>query len=300
LDEQMHQLEILDGLKYANAGDFDSEGFRSSDDTTWVVMKTNKFSAYGLSVPAHWLTVTTQGNGSVSGIPADKLLIENEGVGLTAAPDLGWHFVRWIVEGAAAPASGTDFALALIMPNNAVAITAVFEKDPPPIEPDAPPKPKAKVTDSDETEEELPSVVAGNTNDKTTDSAVVDVVVNGDSEVVPVTDSGWALLNLLFALLGILTALAAAIFRIRRAKDEEDATDAKTRNAPVWLSFLTFIPALFGILLFFILEDITGKMFLTDVYTILFAVILCLVIAVTVAANRRGGSKEEIREDKQP
>ncbi|MDR0874918.1 MAG: DUF11 domain-containing protein [Clostridiales Family XIII bacterium] len=313
LDEQMHQLEILDGLKYANAGDFGSEGFRSSDDTTWVVMKTNKFSAYGLSVPAYQLTVTTEGNGSVLGIPEDNLLIENEGAGFSAAADQGWHFAKWIVQGAASPASETDPAMALIMPANEVAVTAVFEKDPAdsapfdpseppeppeppetpepkaddpaPFDPGVPPAPKAKVVEPGEAEVELPSVVAGNTNDKTTDSDAGDVVVSGEPEVVPETDSGWALLNLIFALIGILTAIVAAILRIRRSKDEKDG---KTKDAPVWLSLLAFIPALIGILLFFILEDITGKMFLTDVYTILFAVILCLVIALTVVANRLG------------
>ena len=78
--------------------------------------------------PAEYtVTVTTEGNGTASASPAKA--VAGEEITLTATPDGGYHFKEWQVISGGVTIKDDKF----LMPDSNVEVSAIFEKDAPPV-----------------------------------------------------------------------------------------------------------------------------------------------------------------------
>jgi hypothetical protein len=99
--------------------------------------------------------------------------------------------------------------------------------------------------------------------------------------------SGWALLNLICAAIGIATAIVQIPARKRGDKGR--------KRRPYRL--LPLIPAAVGAALFLLLEDLGGAVSWTDRYTPLFAAVLCAGIITTAAIGRKAQETADTEEN---
>ena len=109
----------------------------------------------------------------------------------------------------------------------------------------------------------------------------------------------WALINVLAAAATAITGAAMAITFLRKKKEdeedsEENGDEEKEKNRRRKSKMLGLIPAIASIIILFITEDFSGKMVMTDRYTLLMIVLLA-VNAVTAYLTRNKDNHEENR-----
>ena len=73
-------------------------------------------------------------------------------------------------------------------------------------------------------------------------------------------------------------------------EENQDGENKKSRNG---LKFLGLIPAIGTVVLFFLTEDMSAKMALTDKWTILTAVITVIGIVLTIVIKNKKKNNEE-------
>jgi hypothetical protein len=100
----------------------------------------------------------------------------------------------------------------------------------------------------------------------------------------------WALMNLFLAICGAFCGLVALINAKRRKKSQPELESRQTRRIAL---LTTLLAAALGIVLFLLTEDITNLMVVFDVWTIVSALILLVVIISMIATNKsRAASKQ--------
>jgi uncharacterized membrane protein HdeD (DUF308 family) len=114
----------------------------------------------------------------------------------------------------------------------------------------------------------------------------------------------WALLNLIFAVAGIVTLFVTLIVRARRRKDEDDYAEmvyaydeeelAASRHRRIKWNVLLVLAAIVGVVFFFLTEDMTRLMVVVDIYTIVNGVLLVLAI---IGARKVLRKKDEDADD---
>jgi hypothetical protein len=112
--------------------------------------------------------------------------------------------------------------------------------------------------------------------------------------------SAWALINLLLAIIGLLAALIAAAFNIRRRKtsreDGEQESDTVTyRKRKAFPSVTALVFAVIGAIVFILTEDMSKPMRLTDNWTIVMAIIFVFVAIASIFAARKTEGEEEAK-----
>ena len=132
---------------------------------------------------------------------------------------------------------------------------------------------------------------------------IVNAVDEGD---IPMAASlgHWALLNLLSMILTALISLLLLIFIfVRKRRKDDDPEDEKTEDAEetkvkkrVLLRLLGVIPAVAAILLFFLTEDMSQPMILSDKWTIAMIFILFVEFIVAIAARKKEDDDNEDQE----
>ena len=96
-----------------------------------------------------------------------------------------------------------------------------------------------------------------------------------DNDPTPKTNTNtWALLNLILSAITVILAIVMIITFATGSKDDEDEEnqDGENKKSRNGLKFLGLIPAIGTVVLFFLTEDMSAKMALTDKWTILTAV----------------------------
>ena len=208
----VERLEPNADLSYQNSSTWSAEIFNQDQYLGWLLLRTGKFSAYGVSVKAYPLTVTVEGQGSVAGIPGDTLLIKEEEVGLTAQPSQGWRFVEWRVSNAQPNIDGNS--LVMLMPASAVDVVAVFEQTVPPGAGASHGRGKGPAGNAGI---ESGKDAAADTGRPSSTGTGADGDGRADAETSTSPTSSWALLNLLFALGCLALMLVSLLFGLRQA-----------------------------------------------------------------------------------
>ena len=106
----------------------------------------------------------------------------------------------------------------------------------------------------------------------------------------------WALLNLILSAITVILAIVMIITFATGSKDDEDDEenqDGENKKHRNGLKFLGLIPAVGTVVLFFLTEDLTAKMALTDKWTILTAVITVIGIVLTIVIKNKKKNNEE-------
>jgi hypothetical protein len=103
--------------------------------------------------------------------------------------------------------------------------------------------------------------------------------------------AGWALLNLLFALLGVVFMAGSVVLRRRKEYIGDEEYELKGRS-PVWL-IVSAVLAAAGVILFVLTENITTTMNLVDEYTIVHAVLFAAVAVITLICLKARTETEE-------
>ncbi|MDR0309649.1 MAG: hypothetical protein LBH88_02685, partial [Candidatus Methanoplasma sp.] len=128
--------------------------------------------------------------------------------------------------------------------------------------------------------------------DITFNNVTSDLTVRAMYDVVTLTsgEGGWALLNLIFALIGIIIAVAAVICRARKDDGGDDGTsEQKSVYYPrsfAWLAVSVAV-AVAGIVFFLITEDMREPMVFVDKWTIINAILFIIAVVAAVLAFRR-------------
>ncbi|MCL2150041.1 MAG: Cna B-type domain-containing protein [Dehalococcoidia bacterium] len=97
------------------------------------------------------------------------------------------------------------------------------------------------------------------------------------------TDETWALLNLIFCVLGALLAVVGIVWAIIRRKED-------MKIDPLWL-FITVITGVAGVVVFLLTEDMSLRMAWVDAWTIVNAIILVLGAISFMLAFKRDDDK---------
>ena len=139
----------------------------------------------------------------------------------------------------------------------------------------------------------------------------IETIVNGEPNplrgtVSRITDSpislagsaSWALVNLILAALGMLTAvvmLLAYVIRTQKEEDEEYTDDESQtlRHKRFGWRVLTLIAGMAAVVLFILTENVTLPMVLVDYWTIFHAIIVVLQSAFIVLAVQRKNEEED-------
>lgn len=133
-------------------------------------------------------------------------------------------------------------------------------------------------------------LVTSNDNGKPT------IQILDDGDVPLITDEGhWALLNLLFMLLTVLCSLLLLVFWFVRGRKREDGSEEKKKRHGL-LRLLGLIPAAAAAILFYLTEDMTLTMVLTDQWTIAMIFLLFVEFIVMILVKSRGDDNEEEQE----
>jgi len=93
----------------------------------------------------------------------------------------------------------------------------------------------------------------------------------------------WALVNLIFAIAGAILAIVTGI-RSRKQKKQGNDSDMREKKRRLGWIIAVIVLAVAGIIVFFLTEDMSGKMVFVDRWTIVNAVIFALGIASYVLA----------------
>ncbi|MDR3075274.1 MAG: hypothetical protein LBU30_04470 [Candidatus Methanoplasma sp.] len=124
----------------------------------------------------------------------------------------------------------------------------------------------------------------GNDNGGDGDNGVVsDVSGNG------VSDGEWAVMNLVFAILAIISGIIALIAGRDLRRDADDGTGNGTEERPKTSFFLriaAFIIGIASIIIFFLTEDMSLTPIPTDSWTLLSVILLIIVLIMTMVSFR--------------
>ncbi|MEG0366176.1 MAG: hypothetical protein RR585_05040, partial [Coprobacillus sp.] len=149
-----------------------------------------------------------------------------------------------------------------------------------PVVPDAPVAgvvPNAPAVDN-------PAVIAPNEVPQGNGDDVADENQTIDDTLVPQAkvDGTWALVNLISVIATVV--LAAILFILKNKKDEQDSKDSKTRIFEIAGALI----ALIAVVVFFVTEDISLKMIMTDNWTIaMLALAVVQVVLVVLKKMKR-------------
>ncbi len=116
-------------------------------------------------------------------------------------------------------------------------------------------------------------------------------------EAIPEIRS-WALINLISAIVTVLTALAMVITFFRKKKeDDEEENQEERKQERTGSKFLGLLPAVISVVLFILTEDMRNPMVLWDRYTIWMLVIAVINFALAwLTRNRKEDEEEEKQE----
>jgi len=123
--------------------------------------------------------------------------------------------------------------------------------------------------------------------------------------VSPEGIDSWSLVDLLLAVIGVLLALVAlitALARRRRAAewDDDDVSDAHTQRKPNATLAVAMVLAVFGAVLFLLVEDMNLAAAMFDVWTPLFAAALAAEAVAVALTFRKKGKFAEVNEANAP
>jgi hypothetical protein len=104
----------------------------------------------------------------------------------------------------------------------------------------------------------------------------------------------WALLNLILAILTVLISVVLLIGYFTRKKHEEDDNSEEVEiKKKGFARVLILLPALAGVILFILTEDMTNPMVFTDQWTIWMAVIALLNVIVAFFSKKKEQDEDE-------
>jgi len=120
-----------------------------------------------------------------------------------------------------------------------------------------------------------------------------------DDTTTPTTDgAAWALVNLIFTVIGILVALVLLMaFYIKRKNEDDSRGHYEQEKKRLWPRVLAALFAMGAIVLFFVTENMKLPMTYTDRWTIWHAVILVAVIVFAIVASLKKKTDEGERQD---
>lgn len=137
-------------------------------------------------------------------------------------------------------------------------------------------------------------------------AGVIGIDENGDTgleilgnDSVPLADGGgWALINLISMIITVLIAAIALFGYFRRNEENDDNDKNGEKKKHGRFKLLTLIPAVVSVIMFFITEDISLAMRMTDSWTIW--MVLLAAAGAALAVLTRDRKKEESSAEEQP
>ncbi len=116
-------------------------------------------------------------------------------------------------------------------------------------------------------------------------SAPVDIVEPAIAEAKPY----WALINLIMAILSVLTSIGMILTMKKNEKEDEDEEGRRNTS-----KLFGLVPAILSVVIFLLTEDMRSRMILADRYTLLMILIaaICLVLAY-LTRNRKDEDENE-------
>ncbi|MCL2317766.1 MAG: InlB B-repeat-containing protein, partial [Methanomassiliicoccaceae archaeon] len=130
--------------------------------------------------------------------------------------------------------------------------------------------------------------------DKPFDNVTSDLTVRAMFEVIAAAPPGpgeWGLLNLILAFLGLGVALTFVVRAIRKEKQAGKELDEK--HAFAWLC-VSVVAAIIGIVFFFLTEDTSLPMTITDDWTVVNVLIFIVVVMAAVLTLRRTAESHKV------
>ncbi len=138
------------------------------------------------------------------------------------------------------------------------------------------------------------------------ETPLADISLTDDGEMVKAEDpeiplaSGavWALLNLLLMIVTVGTGLLFSMSAmLRRKQEDEMENDEEERTSSKAMRMISIIPAVISAVIFFLTEDITAKMTLTDHMTVIMLLItVAQIILIAFLAQRSDRREKEFTE----